>query len=48
MGATDTKEIEGLKRRIQELEEKLKGQGNREFKSRLFGFRAQGLDAGPL
>ena len=38
MGATDTKEIEGLKRRIQELEEKLKGQGNREFKSRLFGF----------
>jgi len=34
----DKKTYEELEKRIQELEEQLKGSGNREYKSRLFGF----------
>ena len=34
----ENSDIEELRKRIQELEEKLKGQENREYKSRLFGF----------
>ena len=47
---TDKKTYEELEKRIRELEEQLKGGGNREYKSRLFGFifrpgREQTLDA---
>lgn len=35
---TDKKTYEELEKRIRELEEQLKGGGNREYKSRLFGF----------
>lgn len=34
----DQKTYEELEKRIQELEEQPKGSGNREYKSRLFGF----------